>query len=277
MTAVAAQETSPNQEAPSSSSKLVIHGDDATGSIAAFSSHANFQAAARMANALAQSTVVPAAYQGSPANCLVAMELASRTGASVMMVMQNLYVIKGKPSWSGVFLIACVNSCGRFSPLRYEMVGTPGQPGSKCRAVAKELSSGETLEGEWVTWEMAKGEGWVDKNDSKWKTMPGQMFRYRAASFWVKTYAPEISIGMPTGDEMEDIPAAGRQSPATASLNAALDEPRAAATTVDAEIAEETTAAEPAKAVTLVKGVECGECGAKKGQPHTDACPLNDD
>ena len=53
------------------------------------------------------------------ANCMIAVEVASRIGASPLMVMQNMAVIYGRPSWSSKFLIATVNSCGRFEPLQF--------------------------------------------------------------------------------------------------------------------------------------------------------------
>jgi hypothetical protein len=51
---------------------------------------------------------------------------------------------------------------------------------------------------------MAKAEGWYAKNGSKWQTMPEQMLRYRAASFFVRAYAPELSLGLATREEIED-------------------------------------------------------------------------
>jgi hypothetical protein len=51
---------------------------------------------------------------------------------------------------------------------------------------------------------MAKKEGWSTKSGSKWLTMPGQMLRYRAASFWSRAYASDISLGMYTTDEVRD-------------------------------------------------------------------------
>lgn len=201
---------------------LVIRDD--TRSIAAFASESNFAAAQRMAIALSRSTMVPKEYQGDVANCLVAMELAGRTGASVMAIMQNVHVINGRPSWSAAFLIGSVNQCGRFSPIRYQLEGEASKNGWRCRAIAKDLASGEVLEGVWVTWEMAMAEGWVTKDRSKWKTMAEQMIRYRAASFWTRIYAPDISLGMGTADEAEDIgPSIPRRAAsATIELNDAL-------------------------------------------------------
>src|SRR5579872_2239603 len=56
----------------------------------AFASGYAFETAQRMANALASSSVVPKAYIGQPANCLIAMEVANRMSMSVIAVMQNL-------------------------------------------------------------------------------------------------------------------------------------------------------------------------------------------
>lgn len=249
-------------ETPDAGSALVVREAEpmATGSIAAFASGANYEAAKTMAIALSNSTIVPEAYRGSKnvANCLIALEMAARTGASVMMVMQNVHVIQGKPSWSAAFLIGAVNSSGRFSPLRYEIEGEPGKDGCRCRAYAFDLKSGDRLDGEWITWEMVKAEGWLAKNGSKWRTMPGQMIRYRAASFWSRVYAPEISLGMHTQEEAEDIvkePSAGARS-----LNAALG-------VVSSNVPED-------KSINGTD-VDCEACGAKPLTKHGDMCPHN--
>lgn len=165
---------------------------------------AAFESAQRMAKALAASSLVPAVYRGNVANCLIAMELASRIGVSVLAAMQNLDVIQGKPSWSSKFLIATVNASQRFSPLRFEWAGTPGQDSWACRAYAADRATGERLEGTWITWLMARKEGWSTKNGSKWQTMPELMFQYRAAAFWARVFCPEISVGFHTSEELHD-------------------------------------------------------------------------
>ncbi len=160
-------------------------------SVQAFSSMSGFEVAQRMAKALAESDLVPQMYRGKLPNCLVALELSQRCQASVLMVMQNLFVIQGKPSWSSQYIIAALNSCGKFSPLRFKMEGT-----DKCTAYAIEHRTGEVLEGPPVTIALAKAEGWFDKNGSKWKTMPELMMRYRAAAFFGRLYAPELLMGL---------------------------------------------------------------------------------
>lgn len=160
----------------------------------------------RKAQALAASSLVPEIYQKNVPNVLIALDMADRLGANPLMVMQNLVIIHGKPTWSATFLIATVNQCGRFTPMRYETRGDdPRKPDFRCRAVARDIASGDVCEGEWIDWPMVDGEGWSKKSGSKWKTMPGQMFRYRAASFWARTFAPEVSMGIYTEDEAHDV------------------------------------------------------------------------
>lgn len=172
-------------------------------------STAAYELALRQANALSAASLVPDSYKGAKGlpNILIAMELANRIGASPLMVMQSLYIVQGKPSWSSSFLIATVNACGRFEPIRFEIKGgdDPSHQDYMVRAFAKEKASGEVCYGTWITWKMVKAEAWDSKSGSKWKTMPGQMFMYRAAGFWTRVYAPEISLGIHTTEEVVDV------------------------------------------------------------------------
>jgi len=70
---------------------------------------------------------------------------------------------------------------------------------------AIEKATGEKLVGPKVTIAIARAEGWIDKAGSKWKTIPEQMLRYRCAAWLINTVAPELSMGLPTTDEAEDI------------------------------------------------------------------------
>lgn len=154
---------------------------------------------------LSRSTIIPAAYQSKPANCFVALEFAQRIGCNAMMVMQNLDIIQGKPSWSSKFMIAVANDCGRYTPIRYEMSGKEGEDDWGCRAYFTEIATGEKLVGPKVTMKMADDEGWSKKNGSKWRTMPELMLRYRAAAFLIRTYAPELTMGVLTEHERQDM------------------------------------------------------------------------
>lgn len=159
----------------------------------------------RTAGMLSKSGLVPDNYRNSPENCLIAIDLANRQGLSPMMVMQNLYVVKGKPAWSGSFCAAAVNGCGKFTPLEYVFVGEPGTLSEGCFARATRLSNATVCTSDTITLKMAKDEGWIDKSGSKWKTMPRQMMMYRAASFFVRAHCPEVLLGIQTMEEVQDV------------------------------------------------------------------------
>lgn len=194
-----------------------------------FGSAQSFALIQRQAQLLASSALVPKEFQGNIASCVIAMEMANRMGANPLMVMQNLYIVQGKPSWSSQFLVAALNSTQRFSPLRFEV----SQPepereveteitewvnkqkttkkirekirNQTCTAWAIEKSTGDRLTSPPVSIEMAVKEGWYSKSGSKWQTMPELMLRYRAATFFCRLYAPEVTMGFQTAEEIGDV------------------------------------------------------------------------
>lgn len=201
-----------------------------------------FDTMQRVCKMFASSELVPDMYKASEknpiekaiSNCMIAIEIAQRIGASPLMVMQNMVPIYGKPSWSSKFLVATVNTCGRFNPLQYRFTekGMLGMvdytdyvwdnatrskkpvvkqfDGKKimdieCVAYTTAKGSDQVLESSPVSIHLAIQEGWYTKNGSKWQTMTKQMLMYRAASFWTSAYAPELSMGMRTVEEQQDI------------------------------------------------------------------------
>jgi hypothetical protein len=173
-----------------------------------YSDMKRFEFAQRIAKSLSDAKMVPDVYRGSIGDCLIAIDLAERLGASPFMVMQNTYMIKGKPGLEAKLVIALVNNCGRFSPIEYEEDGDLTKPKNDehgCIAYATDLKSGKVLKGIKVTWGMVKSEGWDRKDRSKWKTgMAPQMFRYRSAAFFARTHCPDVLLGMETKDEIVD-------------------------------------------------------------------------
>lgn len=170
-----------------------------------FSNIQAFEDAQRMAKVFVSSPLVPEQFRGDLGSVLIAFNLANRTGADPLQVMQNIYIVHGKPAFSSSYLIACFNQCGRYTAIRYILSGDEGTDDWGCKAVTTELSTGEVMEGTKVTIRMAKNEGWYNKKGSKWVTMPELMLRYRAATFLIRTVAPEIAQGFQTKEEVIDI------------------------------------------------------------------------
>lgn len=236
-----------------------------------------FETYQRIAKPLSESDFVPEAYKGKIGNCIIAVEMAARMGTLPLTVMQNLCIVKGNPTWKSRFLIGCVNACGRYTTLDYRITieGTVGEvkyktwekgkDGKKhevqkpferpqldnlvCVASATEKATGKVLTSTPVSIRMAIEEGWYTKDGSKWPTMPQQMLRYRAASFWVSAFAPEMAMGLRTEEEQRDIvdvgyedmsEAAPQQAPRPRPTSAAVEEAKEklrnrAATTATAE------------------------------------------
>lgn len=168
-----------------------------------FSGFQEFQVAQRMAQALASSTIVPKDYQGNIGNCIIALEMANRLNTSPMMVMQNLYVVNGRPAWSSQYIVAMINASRKYkTELQYELTGEGMN--MACYAFAED-QNGHIVKGPTITMAMAKAEGWIDKNGSKWKTMPEVMIRYRAASFFGRLNCPDMIMGIYSTDEVVEI------------------------------------------------------------------------
>ncbi len=165
-----------------------------------------FEQLQRVAKLFSESTIIPVHYQKNPSNCFIALQMATRLGVDPMMFMQNTYIVHGKPGMMAQLAIALINSSGLFlDSLDFEIQGDdPNKDAYRVRAFAAKRSSGTMIYGPWVDWKIVKGEGWLAKDGSKWKTMPGLMFMYRSATFFARINCPECLMGMQTVEELED-------------------------------------------------------------------------
>lgn len=172
------------------------------GMMTIFSDPQTFAAAMQMAETLSRSTIIPREYQGNPSNCMIAVEMSVRLNTSPMMVMQHLHVIQGRPAWSAQWIIAMINNSRKYKTvLQYEMGYAAEDDGLSCYAWAID-HAGNKVTGPKITMKMAKAEGWVGKNGSKWQSMPGVMIQYRAASFFGRVNCPEMIMGIYSQDEV---------------------------------------------------------------------------
>ena len=169
-----------------------------------FANQDSFNTGYKMAQILSASTIVPKTFQGNIGNTMIAIDIAQRLHTNPLMIMQNVYIVYGMPSFSAKFLIACINASGLFAtPLRYEFVGEKGKDDWGCYAYAID-KQGELLKGSTVTIGIAKQKGWYQKDGSNWKVEPEQMLRYRAATRFQSAYCPEITCGLAVKEELED-------------------------------------------------------------------------
>nr|DAW94868.1 MAG TPA: RecT protein [Bacteriophage sp.] len=173
--------------------------------LGAFANSEQFQMAKQAAEMLASSSMVPTTYQNNPGSCFIALNTALRLRMDPLMIMQNLYVVQNRPSWSGQFAIALVNICPKFSATWFEYRNE--EDFQKGVRMCAQLKTGQNVYGTWITPEMVKAEGW----GKKWQTMPEQMYKYRAAAFFARTECPEALLGLSVEGEAEDM--AGKSQP----------------------------------------------------------------
>lgn len=201
-----------------------------------FSTVEGMEGLQRLTSALASSSIVPEAFRGKAgsegwSNTLIALELANRLGYPPLLVMQNLTVVKGKTGWLGSFYVALVQSGGAFRDHAWEWQGAPGSDDYGARFVAVRISDGRRCEGTWVTYKMAKQEGWV--SNPKWQSMTAQMLIYRSAAFWARQWNPGATMGMRAAEELED---ATEEAPVAAPMQLPVQPPPAAKQTLEAEV-----------------------------------------
>jgi len=166
-----------------------------------FATDSTYSRAMKVAADLASSDLVPMTYKNKPANCLIALDVARQVNSSPLIVMQNLNIILGKPSWSSSYIAGAIRS--RFKNIRVLSTGTGNDRG--CQVVAYDDNGNIIAEGARVTMAMAREEKWIDKPGSKWKTMPELMLQYRANAFFGRVHCPDVLIGLQSEYEIIDV------------------------------------------------------------------------
>ena len=190
------------------SNELTVQSGASTAVVDAFTNMSAFENGQRICKMLSQSRLIPQSYQNNLPDCMVALEMANRTNTSPLIVMQNLNVIHGRPSWSAKYVAAALTA-SKVDSLSYQIVqnGTveidgKSVPNLECRAVVIDRRSKAEVVGPTVSIKMAVAEGWI--RNSKWLTMPELMLRYRAVTFLANTSYPDVLLGINV--ESDDAP-----------------------------------------------------------------------
>lgn len=155
----------------------------------------------KFAQTLSSSDIIPDTYKQKPANCLIAMEVARSLNLPFLTVVNNIDIIKGKPTYKASFLASLVNKSGLFkSSIRVDFTGK----GNDLVATAKAQRHDDSWCEMSVSMQTAIEEGWVKRN-TKYQTMPNLMLGYRAITFFARMFCPEVALGLQTVEEVDDI------------------------------------------------------------------------
>ena len=151
---------------------------------------------------LANSSMVPRAYQGKPQDILVCVQWGMEMGLAPMQALQNIAVINGKPSVYGDAAMALVQASPVCEDVEefFEGEGTPN-PVAVCVAKRK----GRKPVTARFSVEDAKRAGlWAKQGP--WSAYPKRMMQMRARGFALRDAFPDVLKGMITVEEAQDYP-----------------------------------------------------------------------
>jgi len=144
-----------------------------------------------LAKAFADSTMVPEHFKKNIGNCYIAINLANRFGMDAWTLMQELYIVSGKPMPSGKLAAAILNN-SLAEPLRPTYTGEGDE--RTIVLTGKPHGEAEPLS---VTAKV----GSAKTSNEQWKKSPDQMLFYFAARMWGRRFAPDILLGILFEDE----------------------------------------------------------------------------
>jgi hypothetical protein len=171
------------------------------GALAFLHDGAAFEHLWRVAQAFSRSGMVPAHFQGKPESCMVALMYAEQLGEHPMVMFQETGVINGRPSTSARFAISRANKSGLLQGV---ISWTEKGQGEALEVTASAVlrETGEVIQTT-VSMKEAAADGWT--RNPKYKSIPGQMLRWRSATRLINLYMPEVLFGLGVKEEIEQV------------------------------------------------------------------------
>lgn len=154
--------------------------------------------ALKVADMLAKSTLVPKAYQGQPANVLVAMAYGESFGMQPLQAMQSVAVVNGMPGLYGDGLLAVCRSCSAWEWMQETIEGETAICTAK-RKGEPEVTATFSVQ------DAKRAQLWGKAGP--WTQYPTRMLAMRARAFALRNLYADVLRGMGSAEELQDIPA----------------------------------------------------------------------
>lgn len=154
----------------------------------------------QMAKMLAQSGLMPDGLR-TPAQVFVALQMGAELGLSPMIAVNNIAVIKGRPTLSA----AIMDAIARNHPAYRGMTITYNDSPLACTVIIRR-AIGDNIEEftGYFDWDEAAAAGLVGKDN--WRNYPKRMLKARAMSFAARDAFPDALAGMYSKEEYMDEP-----------------------------------------------------------------------
>jgi len=177
----------------------------------------NLKEAMEYAQVIANSTMVPKAYQGKAGDILVAVQMGAELGLKPIQALQNIAVINGRPSVYGDALLALVQAHSSFEDIKEtfdEKTNT-----ATCNVKRKNQSEYTVS----FSAEDAKKAGLWGKA-GPWSQYPKRMLQMRARSFALRDKFADALSGLIMTEEAQDYSMTVDVTPKTQTLSSKLDD-----------------------------------------------------
>ena len=136
-------------------------------------------------------------FRDNPGACLAIALQAFRTGADPFAVANKAYLVNDQIAYEAQYIHAVINTSGilkkRLRPT-YE-----GDGPTLCCTIRGEIHG----EDEPLEYRSPPIGNIPTKNSPLWKSDPEQQLFYYSSRAWVRRYAPEVLLGMDTGEDIE--------------------------------------------------------------------------
>jgi len=149
--------------------------------------HANL----KLAEAFADAKLVPDHFKKSVGDCYIAVNLANRYGMDPWTLMQELYIVNGRPMMSGKLAIAILN----------HSLAEPLRPVYSSEGDERTITLTGRLQGEADAQSVKLKVRDARTANEQWKKNPDQMLMYASARTWGRRFAPDILLGIVFDDE----------------------------------------------------------------------------
>lgn len=167
----------------------------------------NMDQAARLADIMSKSSLVPSCLQGKPADCFLVIEQALRWNMSPFAVAQCTSVVKGRLNFEGKLVAAAVQSSGILNGrLDYDYEGT----GDGRTIIVTGFIRGSDKPREVKV--CIKD---VRTDNEQWRKQPDQQLAYSGTRTWARRWTPEVMLGVYSPEEFEEAPSEPREVPST--------------------------------------------------------------
>ena len=158
----------------------------------------SMEQAVKVAEMLAKSTLVPKAYQGQPANVLVAMAYGESFGMQPLQAMQSVAVVNGMPGLYGDGLLAVCRSCPSWEWMQEAIDGETAICTAKRRGEPEVTATFSVADAK-------RAQLWGKAGP--WTQYPMRMLTMRARAFALRNLYADVLRGMGSAEELQDIPA----------------------------------------------------------------------